>query len=82
MLVEKTKRIYLPKDFNISDWDSLEPIYDELLARNISSFDEFRSWLNDLNELESAMEEEYAWCYIAYDYQLRLMKSTRVITTT
>ena len=64
MLVEKTKRIYLPKNFNISDWDSLEPIYDELLARNISSFDEFKSWLNDLNELESAMEEEYAWCYI------------------
>ncbi|MFT5293370.1 MAG: oligoendopeptidase F, partial [Flavobacteriales bacterium] len=60
MLVEKTKRIYLPKDFNISNWDSLEPIYDELLGRNITSFDEFRSWLNDLNELESAMEEEYA----------------------
>ncbi len=64
MLVEKTKRIYLPKDFNISNWDSLEPIYDELLGRNINSFDKFRSWLNDLNELESAMEEEYAWCYI------------------
>jgi len=64
MLVEKSKRVFLPKDFNVSNWDSLSPIYDELLERDISSFDKFKSWLNSWNELECAMEEEYAWCYI------------------
>ena len=35
MILEKAKRNYLPKDLNI-DWNTLEPIFNELLARKIN----------------------------------------------
>ena len=63
MIIEKKHHLYLPQDLNI-DWNSLEPIFNELLARNITDVTELEQWLKDKSELEAALEEDFAWRYI------------------
>jgi oligoendopeptidase F len=45
-------------------WETLEPIYKELLARPINSVEELEQWLKDGSELQAALEEDFAWRYI------------------
>jgi oligoendopeptidase F len=61
--ISKKPRTYIPEHLNI-DWISLEPIFNELLARNINSVSELEKWLLDRSELEAALEEDFAWRYI------------------
>jgi oligoendopeptidase F len=63
MILEKVKRNYLPQELNI-DWDALEPIFNELLNREINSVNELEKWLKDKSEVEAALEEDFAWRYI------------------
>ncbi|MFC5285294.1 M3 family oligoendopeptidase [Pedobacter alpinus] len=63
MILEKAKRNYLPENLNI-DWETLEPIFKELLSRNITSVTELEKWLKDKSEIEAALEEDFAWRYI------------------
>lgn len=63
MILEKAKRNYLPKDLTI-EWPVLEPIFNELLKREITSIDELEKWLRDKSEVEAALEEDFAWRYI------------------
>ncbi len=62
--IQKTNRKYLTQDFDIKTWDDLEPLYRELLERNISSSAELEKWVLDVNELEAAVSENLAWRYI------------------
>ncbi len=57
-------RKFLPEDYEISDWDALEPYFQELLDREINSADQFRSWFRDRSELEAVVSEDLAWRYI------------------
>ena len=61
--ISKKPRTYIPEILNI-DWISLEPIFNELLSRNISSVAELEKWLVDRSEIEAALEEDFAWRYI------------------
>jgi oligoendopeptidase F len=61
-IVKKT-RTYIPQDLKI-EWNALSPIFDELLARQISNAKELEQWLKDKSELEAALEEDFAWRYI------------------
>ncbi len=63
MILEKAARHYLPKDLNI-DWDTLAPIFNELLNREMHSVKELEQWLKDKSEVEAALEEDFAWRYI------------------
>ncbi|MGZ3881305.1 MAG: M3 family oligoendopeptidase, partial [Flavisolibacter sp.] len=54
-------RNYLPKDFKITDWNSLEPFLKELLDRPINSKEELENWLNDSSEVEAVIGEDAAW---------------------
>jgi oligoendopeptidase F len=63
MIIEKKKRIYIPQNLEIK-WDNLEPIFQELLNRNIDSTAILEQWLKDKSELEAALEEDFAWRYI------------------
>ncbi|MDA9554760.1 M3 family oligoendopeptidase [Pelobium sp.] len=63
MIIEKKIHQYLPQDLTI-DWDYLEPIFNELLAREINSAEDLEKWLKDKSELEAALEEDFAWRYI------------------
>ncbi|MHB1178558.1 MAG: M3 family oligoendopeptidase, partial [Daejeonella sp.] len=61
--ITKKQRSYIPGDLAIQ-WESLEPIFNELSSRSISSVAELEKWLRDRSELEAALEEDFAWRYI------------------
>lgn len=63
MIIEKKFHHYLPQNLNI-DWESLAPIFEELLAREVISVLGLEQWLKDKSELEAALEEDFAWRYI------------------
>jgi len=59
--ISKVQRNFLPSDFKITDWATLEPWFRELLDRNIESREAFEKWLADLNELEAVVNEDASW---------------------
>lgn len=59
--IKSLPRNYLPKDFQLIDWQILEPFLKELLDRPINSKEELEAWLKDLSETEAVIGEEAAW---------------------
>ena len=59
--IKKLPRKYLPVDFTVTDWASLEPYFQELLERPIESRDSLEQWLKDMSELEAAISEDACW---------------------
>ena len=57
-------REFLPEEFKITDWEALEPFFQELLDREVNSSDEFRNWFKHRSELEAVVSEDLAWRYI------------------
>ena len=57
-------RHYLPEDFTVTDWATIEPFFQELQARTVQSATELERWLLDRSELESVLSEDLAWRYI------------------
>ncbi len=57
-------RRYLSEEFNVNSWNSLEPLFDELLNRSIDNVGELENWIRDLSEIEAVLSEETAWRYI------------------
>lgn len=63
LIINKKPRTYIPQDLKM-EWESLSPILDELLKREINNVEELEKWLKDKSELEAALEENFAWRYI------------------
>lgn len=63
-VVATTPRHYLSDQQEVNSWEDLQPIYDELLSRNIEEIVAFKKWLSDLSEVEAFLEENVAWRYI------------------
>ena len=61
--ISKKQRAYIPAELTIK-WDSLQPIFNELLERPINSVAELEKWLLNRSEIEAALEEDFAWRYI------------------
>ncbi len=61
--ITKKPRTYISQDLQIT-WENLEPIFKELLERNINSVADLEKWLRDRSEIEAALEEDFAWRYI------------------
>ena len=59
--IQKNKRTFLPADFTVTDWSSLEPYFKELLEREISDKAVMEKWLQDQSELEAAISEDACW---------------------
>lgn len=59
--ISKIRRNFLPAYFAITDWNSLEPYFKNLVDRNIDSLASFEKWLADLNELEAVVSEDACW---------------------
>ena len=57
-------RTFLPQDFTIQTWTELQPYYDNLVAKDISTKASFEAFLAELSELESVVSEDLAWKYI------------------
>lgn len=64
MKIEKSKRIFLPDDLKIEHWENIEPFFQDLLDRELSSVEALKKWLADHSELEAVLEEDLAWRYI------------------
>ena len=54
-------RHYLPKDFKVTDWQTLEPYFKELLERPINTKEVLEQWLKDVSEVEAVIGEDAAW---------------------
>ena len=59
--IQKLKRKYLPENLTVSDWESIEPYFKELLEREINSKEELEKWLKDMSELEAMITEDSCW---------------------
>lgn len=59
--IQKLPRKYLPEDFKITDWQSLEPYFVELVDRPLNSRQDLEAWLQDMSELEAVIGEDAAW---------------------
>jgi oligoendopeptidase F len=59
--IKKLPRHFVPKDFSLSDWTSLEPFFKDLLERNIQDKAGFEKWLKDMSELEAVVNEDSCW---------------------
>lgn len=59
--IKKLPRHFLPADFTISTWESLEPYFKNLEEREINSLAELEQWLKEASELEAAISEDVCW---------------------
>ena len=53
--ITNIQRNYLPLDFKINDWNSLEPYLKELLDRPIDTKEKLENWLQNVSELEAVI---------------------------
>jgi len=59
--IQKLPRNFLPRDFLIKDWQSLEPYFKNLDERTLDSVAELEHWLKDASELEAVISEDACW---------------------
>jgi oligoendopeptidase F len=59
--ITSVPRNYLPGNFKVTDWATLEPYFKELLERPIQSKKQLEDWLMDMSEVEAVVGEDAAW---------------------
>jgi len=59
--IQKLPRNFLPGDFVIKDWQSLEPYFKNLDERSLDTVAELEQWLKDASELEAVISEDACW---------------------
>ncbi len=59
--IKKLPRKFLPESFVVTDWESMESYFKELLDRPIDSKAELEEWLKDSSELEAVLSEDACW---------------------
>ncbi len=59
--IQRIQRKLLPLDFKVTDWQALEPYFQDLLERPIESKTGLENWLKDMSELEAVIGEDAAW---------------------
>ncbi len=59
--IEKISRHFLPANFKITNWESLEPYFKTLTEREIASKAHLEQWLQDMSELEAIVSEDACW---------------------
>ena len=59
--IEKIKRTFLTEDFKVTDWESLQPSFDDLIARPLDTKAALEQWLRDISELEAVISEDACW---------------------
>src|SRR5579872_4489240 len=59
--LKKPERHFLPDDFIVTDWESLEPYFQDLEKRTLDSREALEKWLTDMSELEAVVNEDACW---------------------
>ncbi|MHA6247306.1 M3 family oligoendopeptidase [Pontibacter sp. CAU 1760] len=61
---KRKPRVYLPEDFKVDSWETLQPYFKELKSRQIQHVADLEKWMQDRSELESILSEDLGWRYI------------------
>ncbi len=59
--IEKIKRAFLPQNFEITNWETLEPYFKLLVERPINNKADLELWLKDMSEMEAVVSEDACW---------------------
>jgi len=59
--IKKLPRHFVPAEFTVTNWESLEPFFKDLLERNIDAKEDLEQWLKDQSELEAIVNEDACW---------------------
>jgi oligoendopeptidase F len=59
--IKKLQRNFLPKDFSITNWETLEPYFKTLVETKIEDKASLEQWMQNLSELEAAVNEDACW---------------------
>ena len=59
--IQKLPRHFLPANFILTNWETLEPYFKDLDERSINTLPELEQWLKDASELESVISEDACW---------------------
>ncbi len=59
--LKKPERHFLPADFTLTDWATLEPWFKDLEERKLDSRKTLEKWLMDMSELEAVVNEDACW---------------------
>jgi oligoendopeptidase F len=59
--IKKLQRQFVPKDFVLENWGSLEPYFKDLDERKLDSVKDLQQWLKDASELEAVISEDACW---------------------
>ena len=59
--IKKLPRHFIPADFVVTTWQSIEPFFKTLLEKEISSKEEMEQWLLQASELEAVISEDACW---------------------
>ena len=59
--IKKTERHFVPEEFKLTTWETLEPYFKNLSDRNIESKTDLEQWLKDMSELEAVVSEDACW---------------------
>ncbi len=59
--IKKIERHFVPAGFIITNWESLEPYFQNLAERKLASPGALEQWLKDMSELEAVVSEDACW---------------------
>ena len=59
--LKQKARQFLPSDFKVTDWASLQPYFEELQTRELNTKADLELWLNNVSELEAVVSEDACW---------------------
>jgi oligoendopeptidase F len=59
--IQKLQRSFIPTNFVVTDWNTLETYFTNLLNREINSKEDLEQWLKDQSELEAVVSEDACW---------------------
>jgi oligoendopeptidase F len=59
--IQALPRKFLPKDFTVTNWEGLEPYFQQLLDRPLNSKADLEQWLKDSSEIEAVLSEDACW---------------------
>lgn len=60
----KADRRFVPRDFEVNGWESLQPYFEALLSEEPDSIEALEAFLRKRNELEAIVSEAAAWRFI------------------
>jgi len=59
--IKKLLRHFIPENFVVENWKSLEPYFKDLEERQINSVTDLEQWLKDASEIEAVLSEDACW---------------------